>query len=464
MMGRRAGEMASLVGLWVLLAPGEGAAAGFWEIDRGSSTLARGGANFAAAKDPTAVYLNPAALSGLRGLQVMLDGNMGWDSRSFARADTSARGTSLSFEEVTNRWSDGPSPGAFASYNFASLGARKFTLAGGIYGPTRIYRNWPGDGPQRYSEVRYEPFERHIILGAAYELPWWKTRVGMSGMMIQQTMKNTLALQLDAWGSVPEDERYDVQVAIDARDDWIPNALVGATVEPLPWLVFSLAHQLAYRVHATGTADVTLGAGLQPRGGAASLVSGNKMAMSLRLPSVTRASMQVKDPAGRFDAEVAFVWEDWQKRTSGDKEDAIELIPQDITVGGAPLAPIEIDPHWRDTWSVRVGGAWRLSNALRVRAGTYYERAAIGERDLNVGMFDLNKVGVSLGSRLAVGGGFWVDVAGAYAYWLKREVGNSRVYLEDPLDRSKTLWPVGNGTYGNTQLFVMAAVGAAFSL
>ena len=49
----------------VAILPTNAWAAAFWNLDQGVSSYARGGANFVSPGDPTAVYLNPAALAGL---------------------------------------------------------------------------------------------------------------------------------------------------------------------------------------------------------------------------------------------------------------------------------------------------------------------------------------------------------------------------------------------------------------
>ena len=124
-----------------VLWPTSAQAAGFWNLDRGASNYGRGGANIADPDDPIAVYTNPAALAGLRGLQLHIDANTVLDTRTFARSpDGMGRNPNLTYtyEVVSNGetpWP--PSPGIFASYNFASLDLEGLTIALGVYGPPR---------------------------------------------------------------------------------------------------------------------------------------------------------------------------------------------------------------------------------------------------------------------------------------------------------------------------------------
>ena len=71
--GYRQWALISQAALLLLVAPSVHAA-GFWTMDRGPSSFARGGANVADPKDPLAVYLNPAGLAGLDGLQLAMLG------------------------------------------------------------------------------------------------------------------------------------------------------------------------------------------------------------------------------------------------------------------------------------------------------------------------------------------------------------------------------------------------------
>src|SRR5439155_8779475 len=113
----------------VLASPRLASSAGLSPVGRGASSLARGGTNIADPSDPTAMYLNPAALAGLEGLQLMVDGNMVLDYGAITRTpdDLDGDGRATQYPRVDNAWQAGPSPGYFVAYNLKSVGVDKLT-------------------------------------------------------------------------------------------------------------------------------------------------------------------------------------------------------------------------------------------------------------------------------------------------------------------------------------------------
>ena len=58
-------------------------AGGFWNVDQTPTSYARGATGFVEVGDPSAVYLNPAALVANPGFQWLFGGNMFWDEHTF---------------------------------------------------------------------------------------------------------------------------------------------------------------------------------------------------------------------------------------------------------------------------------------------------------------------------------------------------------------------------------------------
>ena len=99
----------------------ESLAAGFWNFERGTSIMARGGAVIASIDDPVAAYFNPAGLTGSPLFRAQVDANALFDRRAFTRAPDDVNGTGelTAYEEVVNEYRfDGPSPGVWLSGTF----------------------------------------------------------------------------------------------------------------------------------------------------------------------------------------------------------------------------------------------------------------------------------------------------------------------------------------------------------
>lgn len=438
-------------------------AAGFWALDRGASNLGRGGANLADPADLTAVFNNPAALTNVRGAQVMVDGNWAFDNRQYTRAadDLDGDGTRKEYDVVQNDWlSAVPSPGIFAAYNLEALGLGSLAIGAGVYGPLLIDREWSTDtdSPQRYNELSFHGRQIHYALTAAYELPWYRLRIGVTGMLVRQKVDSELAL--NTFLSFPERSTYDTTVKIEATDKVIPSAVFAASVAPVSWLVLSGSFQPGWHLKAEGTAEIALGEDLEP----IASISGNRATIRGAMAPVVRAAALYKGPGDLFDVEFAYVWEGWKNN------DTIEFTSENIRFQSPPfnidrkLNDVTIDQHWRDTYSFRVGGTVRLvPDLLSLRAGAFYERGAVSKRYTSVASFDLDKLGGTLGGRVELPYGLWIDMAAAYVKGLERTVDNSDVRIVNPLPTPpEKHWAVANGNYAGSQILFMVAVGARF--
>jgi len=76
-------------------------------------------------------------------------------------------------------------------------------------------------------------------------------------------------------------------------------------------------------------------------------------------------------------------------------------------------------------------------------------------------------VGLTHGARFEMGAGLYVDVAVGLAYWIPKNVTRSKVVFKDPAPSEEVeseSWSLGNGTYSNTQIFSMVALGGKFDI
>jgi long-subunit fatty acid transport protein len=454
------------------LGPGTAGAAGFWQLDKGASNYGRGGANVAAPDDPIAMHTNPAALAGLPGLQLMIDADMIWDRRAFTRApdhfDTDGDGVAdreVTYDRVANSFAPlPPTPGVFATYNLATLGLRQLTLGAAVYGPPLAHTEWPADGPQRYSQIENHPLEIRYSLGAGYELPWLGLRVGATGALVSQIFDNALAL--NTFLSFPEEEGYDASVDVHTSDHLIPVGLFGMSVRPFSRLVLGVSFRTPYDAEGTGEAKLTLGRQL----GRVAAVEGRALRAFIKMPAQVRAGVKYEHPNRRFDVEAAAVWELWSRnRDIIFRPEGIRVTPKpgyEALFDPVAIDDIVIESRYRDTYSLRGGGQYRLiDELLLLRGGAYFERASVGGGRLNAGTMDLDKLGVVVGGRVELPWHLWVDFALGYVHFFDKTVAESKTLLKNPLTVPPSdNWPIGNGLYEGYQLNAMLAVGVAVDI
>jgi len=439
-------------------------AAGFWTLEAGANAFARGGANIASANDPGAIFLNPSALSTLRGLQVMVDGNSVFDWRTFARQsdDLDGSGRLNVYDPVTNRARGlPPSPGAFIAYNLARLGLPTATLGAAMFGPPRTDVVFDAHGPQRYSLIGAHSLQVFSAAALAIELPLATAstlRLGCTGMLVRTLPVTNLRINVFA-GTYSETESSDAEIALNAASGYTPVGVFSASLQPSHSFNAALTIQTPWTAHARGTAHVSF---VDPRLARQFLVHGDGVDIEFKLPALVRAGLQFSAPDARYDAELAFVYEQWSRYRG------VRVIPRDIYIEAlgstVKVSEMALPGAWRDAYSVRLGGRYDVVPGLvTLRGGAFYESSAVPLAWVSPSAFDANKLGVTTGARLELPYGTWLDLALGGVYWLPMHITDSSVRIVDPLTGGD-LWPIGNGTYTDRQLYIMASLGMRFGV
>jgi hypothetical protein len=113
-----------------LLSPARARAAAYYVGEVGAKSIARGGANIVDPQDPSAAWLNPAAITRSTGLQLNIDLNLVWLASSFTRDCGGKDNGCAPLEDVSKSYADNkhkftikdrratfdPDAGAFTSY------------------------------------------------------------------------------------------------------------------------------------------------------------------------------------------------------------------------------------------------------------------------------------------------------------------------------------------------------------
>ena len=204
----RACAWVATAGLGVALVPATAAASGFMVSEVGPRAIGRGGAMVANPDDATAMWLNPAGLSDVPGVQLFVDGSWVRLNGTFTRScrpscapdpydvqygdnravvgrhpgeaeggfseddagglDLGQRGDSVG--TARNRSPGRLIPFGALTVNGALLGVPGLGLGVAIYGPNTAGVRYDADGPQRYSVVESTPTEMIVEAAAAYRL------------------------------------------------------------------------------------------------------------------------------------------------------------------------------------------------------------------------------------------------------------------------------------------------------
>ncbi|MEE2959924.1 MAG: outer membrane protein transport protein [Myxococcota bacterium] len=441
--------------------------AGYWNPGQPVSNYARGGAHIAATGDPSAVFLNPAALAGLDGFQFIVGADLNHDMRAFDATWADEGGHDKG--KAANQYSLArlPTPNMFFSYRLDTPG---LVLGLGLWGPPRtdqVYEDATGaeflpEGDQRYSAVTSRNLEVHTALSLAWEAPWKKLRVGLTGGFVHMTLDISLSQNVHSLGS-EGDSDYDVYGLVQASHYWIPSGGFGASIEPLSGWTLAVSGQFAFDIEAAGTLELKLGPGIE----GTAQINGKDIRLLAKMPGILRVASAYDFAAHKLplELEVAFVYENWSRNRVAN------IFPQGITTeipglqDKEPLAPIEIPNHFRDAYSIRLGGTYEVSeDLLALSAGVFYETGAVLDTYLNALAHDLDKLGVGLGGKLKLGAGLSAYLTGGYIQWFERKVTTSEVRLVDPLNTKKGELGIADGTYTGSQIVMMAGVSGHYDI
>ena len=466
---------------WLTSSPAQ--AAGYYAFEIGPKAVGRAGAVVVNPGDPTALWLNPAAITQLRGLQLRFDGaavllqgefrrDCGSQNDCGPRAFARDYGNGRSYEVAANRaapddeniyepksgnlgrygtpsdFSDGhavknqagpqPIPGIWATSSLDLLGLPNAAVGFALYAPYSGDYAYGEDEYTRYSLINRDLLEVYYQATLAYQLGNWLA-IGASLQGVSAGVRQQVKLSADRYGN--ENPDSDLLIELNTLRNFIPSGNVGIWSSPLPGLQLGASFQLGRSVQSTGSLEILeLGPEIQELvdSGSVTLEQNNPQSLvAFEMPAYLRAGIQygqdgLFDGFLNYEVEVDFVFEQW----SAYNHILLESAGISFGQGGEPAAlePLVQPRDWQDAWSVRAGGEVQLwENLVAMRTGVMYERAAIPNTALNVELLNGEKVGVGVGGSLNLWG-CTLDIGYGHHFVFDRTVDDeSRIFLENPV-------------------------------
>ena len=389
----------------------------------GGFTVARFGAEHGhpATSHPTAIYYNPAGLArGEGGTRVYLEGIMAYRTASYERPEGAVDHPLAAGEERTGTPADavGANSGrAELSDVIASpfagvvsdLGIENLGVGVGFYVPfggsaswdkNEAYANdptYPGavDGVQRWQVIEGQQRSMYATAAGAYHIPAAKLTLGL-GLNVVRNQVDTVRARtatgtddlVTGSGAILEGrsllEVSSTEIAVGA----------GAMWDPIRDLTVGLSWQSSPGFGETGL-DGTL-TNKFGSGGA------NPIDVELRqtLPDVWRLGFAYRVP-GSTPAEIRLSG-DWQRWSRFDSQCLIDDEPGancaltdsgavDAAAGGDGVV-VNIPRDFRDTFGVRLGGSYWVTEPAEVFAGVSYDSNAVPDHTLDPTIIDMHKV------------------------------------------------------------------------
>ncbi|MCB9684985.1 MAG: outer membrane protein transport protein [Alphaproteobacteria bacterium] len=265
-----------------------------------------------------------------------------------------------------------------------------------------------------------------------------------------------------------DDAAGDVAVEAGVVDPFTPNLNAGLLFEPHPMISFGASIQPPTTFEARGNLALDFdGNSLAMVAFSETRYDDEDVALNIGIPWVVRAGVAVR-PIERLEIELATVWQDWSSLD--------DILIQDIDIeiqSDSPLVPedqrtvddtIALPAGLRDTVSLRLGAEARVHELLAVRAGGFWESAALAEDEVSVALVDTPKTQIGCGaSGFFADEHFRLDASFAWLFFQSLEIRDSTVKQIDAGVFDTTIpLVVGNGDLKSHGWIVGVAGSASF--
>ncbi len=375
-------------------------AGGYQLNETGAKATAMGGAFVARADDPSAIFFNPAGLSYLKGLNVMLGGELILPSttfRSLGPISTQTDMNSISFFP----------PNAYVTYsmdNGLGFGVGLFTPYGlGTDWPT----NWPGN--TIVTKITLQTFYinptisysyKHLVsIGVGFD--YVLGSVGLAQKVATPfTTEPTATLKGNGNGS---------------------SFNFGVLVTPVKEISVGFSYRGRANLKAT---DGTLSfSDLGALTGQSQFANGT-VSTSVPLPATWFLGVAYK--GDRYSVEADYQWVGWNAYTS---------LNLNITQGNTTNEK-SIVGDYNNSYIVRVGGDYKISDMFTARAGVFYDKNPIPDMYLEPLLPDADRLGLNVGVGVNVTHNMAIDASYMFLPFKQRTITNSAIGF--------------NGTYNTT--------------
>lgn len=383
-------------------------AAGFEFPESGVKASQRSGAFISGVNDPTAGFLNPGALSRLKGFQFLYNHNLIYSDVRFQRAPSQIPSTS---EGTVGQGTSNNQQQLFPYNGLIALSYQpegsSFTYGASILGPNGAGgARYDVSGSQRYMMTELEGVLAFAGVSIAYGGDHWGI-----GITPQYAFMPTMRYQIVVDGTADktlnpyEDTDLDVEAVVEASDFTAFTAQVGAWYRPHPAFEIALSGRvLPVQFHAQGGIEIFNTPTGNQLPNELLEIEGGSAAFDLTLPPIARLGLRYRHideqlkSKERFDLEFAVVYEAWHMmdKLAVDLEGSIYL---------GSLTDVVIEKRWRDTFSTRLGGTYHFNDLWNVSMGSFYEQGAAHPAYAHIDFPSFDRLGASfgLGYRVSVG-------------------------------------------------------------
>lgn len=351
----------------------------------------------AAADDPSTIYFNPAAMTQLPGIQTSVGG-----IALMASANQSNRGSTRTIPGVptpvaVNGDSGGnafekiiPIPSFYATGQVSD----RLWVGIGVNAPFGLKLEYDDGYFGRYDSLYTDLKTYNIQPSAAYKL---SDSLSIGGGVDVQYIKVTLTNALPNVSPLLADGLVRVK-----GDDWSVGWNAG---------VFYTTGDTNFGLHYRSRMKHGIAGSYAVSGLLGPLAGGNATldaSAALELPDIVTASMMHK-LTPNLRAMVTARWYNWS-------------VFKNITIQPVGAAASIKDLHYRDTFSVGVGGEYDLNETLTLRAGTMFDRSPTNPQFLTTRVPDGDRAWLSAGATYNISSALALNLSYAHTFVAKANI------------------------------------------
>lgn len=395
-------------------------AGGYYFSDSGIVASGRAGAWVAGADTQFAQYYNPAGLIRVDAPSISAGISGVRQAVHFDRID----GSGATLDTASNR-----AP-AFAvpQLGFAAPVGDDAAVAFGFTSPFAPTFDYDPEGAQRYSLIDSTIWLFSVGPSGAWRPTPWLTLgggVGVQALRVDQRLKiTTSGPRNDGTDNPTGDVLVDARTWDRARPFWN----LGVLIDPDPRVSIGLAltPPVTFRARGPGTLDFT-GHGLEESLDQV-VWTDPSVTLKIDLPIVVRAGVAVR-PRRNLEIELATVYERWSSLSDIQVDDIdITVTSESLGVEREVPSSLALPAGFRDNLSLRLGGEWRVHEALELRAGTMWERGALSPEQISVALVDPTKLQFSAGATVWLfDGKLRLDAMGSFLHLPTLTIEDSQV-------------------------------------
>lgn len=369
-------------------------AGGYYFTESGIVSAGRAGAWVAGADTQFAQYHNPAGLIRVDAPTVSAGISAVQQGVTFDRVDEGG-------EALPTAKNQDP-PFSVPQLGFVTPVHPDVSVALGFTSPFAPSYGYDRDGAQRYGVVDTTIWQFAGVGSVAVRPKPWLTVGASAGI---QALRVDYDLVVTTSG--PDNEGHDnpngdVGAAARTWDRGRPLWNAGVLFEPHEQVSIgaSFTPPVSFRARGPGELDFT---GHALEGSLDQAVwTDDDVSLAVDLPTILRLGVAVR-PVPTVEIELAGSWEDWSSLAD------LEIADIDVTVTSESLNierdvpdTLSIPSDFRDVFSARLGGEWRLHEQAELRAGIAWDNGSLSPETLSVALVDPWKV------QLATGGTVWL--------------------------------------------------------